>query len=131
MQGLFHSLTQGLSLSLTITMTAGSNPQWRVVCMYCWEGTIKYATMKSGVFLCTLDTLLEGYHVKTISSPKLWPSARIEHPWTTAVTPWEKRPVAPVANWSVSSRTNNLKEISVTVCTSSFRKNYYKHKWCI
>ena len=41
------------------------------------------------------------------------PSAWIEHPWTTAVTPWEKRPVVPVANWSASSRTNSNKEILV------------------
>ena len=44
----------------------------------------------------------------------LGPSAPTEHPWTTAVTPWEKRPVAPAANWSASSRTNWYKEILVT-----------------
>ena len=42
------------------------------------------------------------------------PSAQIEHPWTTAVTSWEERPVDPAANWSVSSRTNSNKEILVT-----------------
>ena len=51
---------------------------------------------------------------KTVSSPKLWPSAQAEHPWTTAVAPWEKRPVAPVANWSASSKTNWYKEILKT-----------------
>ena len=46
-------------------MTAGSNPQWRFVCMYCWDGTINYLTVKSGVFLYTLDNLLEDCHVKS------------------------------------------------------------------
>ena len=46
----------------------------------------------------------------------LEPSAQTEHPWTTAVAPWEKRPVAPAANWSASSRTNWYKEILVTSC---------------
>ena len=44
----------------------------------------------------------------------LGPSAWTEHPWTTAVTPWEKRPVAPAANWSVLRKTNWYKEILVT-----------------
>ena len=40
----------------------------------------------------------------------LGPSAQTEHPWTTAVTPWEKRPVAPAANWSALSKTIGIKK---------------------
>ena len=49
-----------------------------------------------------------------VNSPKIGPNAQIEHPWTSAVTPWEKRLVAPAANWSVLSRVDSLKEILVT-----------------
>ena len=47
-------------LELTVTVTAGSNPLWRVVCVYYQDGTIKCSTVKSGVFLYTLSAPLEG-----------------------------------------------------------------------
>ena len=56
-------------------------------------------------------------HPELCVSFTLEPSAWTEHPWTTAVTTWEKRPVAPAANWSASSRTNWYKEILVTIRT--------------
>ena len=59
---------------------------------------------------------------RSVVSPKIGPSAWIEHPWITAVTPWDQRPVAPVANWRVSSRANSIKEILVTLLM------YYFHQ---
>ena len=58
---------------------------------------------QSGRHLWTLSATLPP---ACVNSPKLGPSAQLEYPWITAVTPWEKRPVA---CWSVLSRTDRLK----------------------
>ena len=89
----------GCCFSIKITLKAAS--------LYLSHGSTPEGTQ--------FQSIAEGAQSgRSVVSPKIGPSAWIEHPWTTAVTPWEKRPVAPVANWSVSSRTNSIKEILVT-----------------
>ena len=85
--------------------------------------------MKSCLFVSFHGSTLEGTQSRVLHDWHRWnpadtplqckdspfgPSAQIEHPWTTAVAPWEEKPVAPAANWSASSRTNSNKEILVT-----------------
>ena len=95
------------STSFSINLT------WKAACLCPFMGVL-WMVLK--VELCVTDT--GGDQPTPLLQYKdspFGPSARIEHPWTTAVTPWEKRPVAPVANWSASSRTNSNKEILVTL----------------
>ena len=82
-------------------------------------------TLKAASLYLSCGSTLEGTQfqsavegaqpARSVVSPKIGPSAWTEHPWTTAVTPWEKRPVAPVANWRVLSRISSIKEILVTI----------------
>ena len=96
-------------------MTPGSNPQRRVVIVYCWELHNKIFNYEVLFISLHSGYSLEGLSMPSSISSKLWSSAQKEHPWATAVAPWEKRPVTPVDSWSASSRTNWYEEILVTL----------------
>ena len=90
----------GCCFSIKITLKAA--------CLYLSHGSTPEGTQS--------QSIAEGAQsTRSVVSPKIGPSARIEHPWTTAVTPWDQRPVAPVADRRVSSRTDSIKEILVTI----------------
>ena len=74
----------GCCFSIKITLKAAS--------LYLSRGSTPEGTQ--------FQSIAEGApSIRSVVSPKIGPSAQIEHPWTTAVTPWEKRPVAPGEYW--------------------------------
>ena len=103
--------TPASSTSFSINLT------WKAACLCPFAGVLRRVLK---IKPCVTDTgTAQPTPLLQCKDSPFGPSAQIEHPWTTAVAPWEKRPVAPVANWSTSSRTNSNKEILVTICISS------------
>ena len=96
-----HSRT-GFSINLT----------WKAACL------CPFMRVPSGVYSAPDHCNSHRWHWLPPLQPcvrfTLGPSAWNKHPWTTAVTSWEKRPVAPAANWSVLIETNWYREILVT-----------------
>ena len=68
--------------------------------------TIKYSTMKSGVFPCTQEALQEGCQCKCSAFTQIVAQCINRTPMNNCCGPWVKEPVALAANWSVLSRTN-------------------------